>query len=240
MLKERLKKTLGKLGYRLQKGDPAMDLTMSAALERCRRRGTKVGTVVDVGASDGSWTRECLKYFPDANYLLIEAQQPHQPALESFVAGKPKVKYIIAAAGRKDGKIFFDNTALFGGLASETPLEGQYIEVPVVSIDEELKRRGLPGPYLIKLDTHGFEVPILEGATASLKSSSLVIIETYNFILAKDSLRFFEMGQFMKERGFLTIEMVDFILRSRDKSIWQMDTFYIPANSTEFNYNTFD
>jgi FkbM family methyltransferase len=240
MLKQLLKGAFGMLGYRLQKADPALEMTMGAALERCRRRGVKIGTVIDVGASDGSWTEECMKYFPDANYLLIEAQQPHQPALEKFVSDKPKVKYIIAAAGRTDGKIYFDNTALFGGLASETPLEGQYIEVPVVSIDLELKRRGLPGPYLIKLDTHGFEVPILEGATDSMTKASLVVIETYNYKLTSDSLRYFEMGQFMKDKGFLSIELVDFVLRSRDQSFWQMDTFFIPVDSSEFKHQTFD
>ncbi|HZY83003.1 MAG TPA: FkbM family methyltransferase [Cyclobacteriaceae bacterium] len=240
MVKKILKGVFGAMGYQIHKSDPHLEFTMSGALERCRRRGVKVGTVIDVGASDGSWSAECMKYFPDANYLLIEAQQPHKPGLDKFIAGKPKASYIIAAAGRTDGKIYFDNSALFGGLASETPLEGQSIEVPVVSIDNELKRRNLPGPYLIKLDTHGFEVPILEGATESMKNASLCIIETYNYRLTNDSLRYFEMCQFMKDRGFLSIELVDFILRSRDNSLWQMDTFFIPSNSKEFSAQTFD
>ena len=41
----------------------------------------------------------------------------------------------------------------------------------------------LPGPHLIKLDTHGYEVPILCGATETLRNTNLLVIETYNFRL---------------------------------------------------------
>jgi hypothetical protein len=40
----------------------------------------------------------------------------------------------------------------------------------------------------------------------------------------------------MENVGFSSIEMVDLITRPFDKSFWQMDTFFIPSNSKEFNY----
>lgn len=240
MIKKAVKQVFSALGLRKQESNIYGDLTMDAALARCKNRGVKIGTVVDVGASNGSWTERCLKNFPDASYLLVEAQQPHQAALEEFIKGKPRVSYVIAAAGRTEGKIYFDASDLFGGLASETPLEGPSIEVPVIAIDKELARRNLKGPYAVKLDTHGFEVPILEGASSTLKNASLVIIETYNFKLTSSSLRYFEMCAYMKELGFLPIETVDIMRRDRDGALWQMDTFFIPATSDEFKSNTFD
>ena len=228
------------VGYKIEKYDDKAALTMKGALARCKERGVNVKTVIDIGASDGSWTRDCLKCFPDANYLLIEAQEPHQSALERLAASERNVRYVLAAAGRAKGKIYFDNSSLFGGLASEAPLKGSSIEVPVVSVDEEVKRLQLNGPFLIKLDTHGFEVPILEGAAKTLNEASLVIIETYNFQLTDSSLRFFEMCDYMKTAGFLCVEMVDFILRKRDLSFWQMDTFFIPSTSSEFTCQSFD
>jgi len=240
MIKKILNRGLRTLGYKIEKIDGDSALTMKGALARCKARGVKVNTVIDIGASDGSWTRDCLAYFPEAHYLLVEAQEPHKPALEKITAEKSNVEYVLAAGGRSDGKIYFDNSALFGGLASETPLEGSFIEVPVVSIDAEIKRRKLKGPYLVKLDTHGFEVPILEGAEKTLREASLVIIEVYNYKLTETSLRHFEMSKYMEKLGFLSVEMVDFILRKRDQSIWQMDTFFIPTDSEEFKNQTFD
>jgi hypothetical protein len=39
----------------------------------------------------------------------------------------------------------------------------------VTTVDIEVAQRALLGPYLIKLDAHGFEVPILIGAQEALK-----------------------------------------------------------------------
>ena len=240
MIKKLIKRLFHIAGYTLERSDPSTAMTMNGALHRCMLRGIKVNTVIDVGASDGSWTRDCLNYFSDAKYLLVEAQEPHRKSLENFCRDHKNVEYVLAAAGRKEGKVYFDNSALFGGLASESPLKGNAIEVPVIAIDEEVKRRQIKGPYLVKLDTHGFEIPILEGAEKSLKEASLVVIECYNFRLTESSLRYFEMCDYMRKLGFLSIEMVDFILRKKDGAFWQADIFFIPSGSNEFKSQSFD
>jgi FkbM family methyltransferase len=177
-----------------------------------------------------------MEYYPNAQYLMIEAQDAHKNDLEKLKTENNNVDYVLAAAGNREGTIYFDNESLFGGLASETPFEKNCIEVPVTSIDKEIKKRNLKPPFLIKLDTHGFEVPILEGAQDALKQAELVIIETYNFQLNNDSLKYYQMCKYMEDLGFSSIEMVDSMLRLFDKSFWQMDTFFIPSNSKEFNY----
>ena len=213
---------------------------MHNALARCKERGLGISTVIDVGASDGRWSHECMKLFPDANYLLVEAQEGHKPALEEFKNTRDNVDYVLAAAGAKKGTIYFDAGDLFGGLASETPVEKNGIEVPMVSLDEEIESKDLTGPFLLKLDTHGFEIPILEGAKEIIRNSKLVIIETYNFKLTEDSLRYWEMCEYMEKLGFLPIEQVDFMLRNYDKAFWQMDTFFIPKNHDAFRHNKYD
>lgn len=240
MIKEIIRNSLSALGYTVQKSNVLAAFTMNGALARCAKRGLKAGTVIDVGASDGRWTIDCMKVFPDASYLLIEAQEPHKLHLDKLVREKSNVQYVIAAAGKSEGKIFFDNSALFGGLASEKPLDEQCIEVPMVTIDNEIEKRNLRPPYVIKLDTHGFEVPILEGARETIKQSSLIIVECYNYKVTSNSLRYFEMCSYMKELGFLTVELVDFVLRDHDSSFWQMDAFFIPSTSNEFKVNSFE
>ena len=84
MIKTMIRKALKRMGYHLERSNPETDMTMMGALDRCRARGISINTVIDVGASDGSWTRECLNYFPEAHYLLIEAQEPHKKALDEF------------------------------------------------------------------------------------------------------------------------------------------------------------
>ena len=60
------------------------DLTMDSAIERTVSRGVDINTIIDIGASNGSWTRLARRYLPQANALLIEANPYHQPALNEF------------------------------------------------------------------------------------------------------------------------------------------------------------
>ena len=245
MLRKLLKSAFNKAGFELTRIDTAIDgktslaFTMEAALDRCIKRGLNIQTVIDVGASDSQWSRMCINRIPKANYLLIEAQEGHRNSLDRFKEENSNVDFVLAAAGRSEGKIYFDNEDLFGGVASEKPLAKNCIEVPVVAIDSEVRNRKLQGPFLIKLDTHGFEVPILEGATETLQGAELVIIETYNYRLTNDSLKFHQMCSYMEERGFSTIEVADFVLRKHDLSFWQMDTFFVPSKRKEFSFNQF-
>lgn len=244
MLKNKIKQLISSLGYELvptgsKNTDLTYKLTMEGGLHRCVQRGLEINTVIDVGAAIGDWTNISLNFLPQAEYLLIEAQVAHRESLEIVKKKHEKVDYIIAAAGNREGKIYFDNSALFGGLASEEAFEGNCIEVPVTTIDLQVTQKKLSPPYLIKLDTHGFEVPILEGAKETLKQANLVIIEAYNYQLTKDSLRYFELCQYMATLGFSPIEIVDCSLRAYDKSFWQMDIFFIPSSRKEFDFNQY-
>jgi hypothetical protein len=46
---------------------------------------------------------------------------------------------------------------------------------------------------MIKLDTHGYEVPFLCGATETLRNTNLLVNETYNFRVIESSLLFHEI-----------------------------------------------
>lgn len=213
------------------------DFSTSEGLRRSLSRNTQIASVIDVGASDGRWSESCMVHYPQAHYLLIEAQQAHEEGLQAFKARYSKTDYVIAAAGNKQGEIYFDNSDLWGGLAIEEATTGHLIRVPVTTIDHEVAQRKLSPPYLIKLDTHGYEVPILEGAKETLKQTNLVIMEVYNFQIAKDSLRFWEMCAYMEKLGFLPIDLVDLMSRKKDNGFWQMDIFFTRKDRPEFSYN---
>lgn len=246
MIKKIVKNLLRKRGYQINKIEqktihtPKNKFSMEEGFKRCLKRGLKINTVIDIGASDGRWSERLMKFYPDANYLLVEAQQGHLEGLKACKDRNPKLDFVLAAAGREEGTIYFENSNLFGGLASETPLGDNCIEVPVISMDVEINKRKLTGPYLLKLDTHGFEIPILEGAKEVIQAAGLIIIEVYNFQLTKDSLKFWEMCSYMEKLGFLPVELVDLMLRKNDGAFWQMDLFFIPSKSPVFLNNTYD
>lgn len=245
MIKRLLIKTINNFGYevkniRRNKDERIkVELSMRGALKRCQLRNIDIQSVIDVGASNGGWSEMCMGYFPNCNYILVEANKEHETDLKKFSTKHKNAKYKIIAAGDKEGEIYFDNSTLFGGLASHEKLNSTWITVPVTSISTLVKKFYLGPPYMIKLDTHGFEIPILEGAKEILPETNLLVIEVYNFLVAKKSLRFFELCEYLKIHGFLPIELVDFTLRKLDNSFWQMDIFFMKQDSIEFQNNNY-
>lgn len=214
------------------------DLTMDAALRRTVSREIEINTIIDVGASNGSWTKMARRYLPNARALLIEANVYHQEALERFCANDARVEYVLAAAGDITGEIFFDAGDPFGGLASHQEQRG-YTRVPATTIDFEVTQRSLEPPFLLKLDTHGFEVPVLQGATGVLNRTHLIVIETYNFQLTPDSLRFPEMCAYLAARDFRPIDLCDILHRPLDGALWQFDLIFLRADRHEFQHHRY-
>jgi FkbM family methyltransferase len=211
-----------------------------AALDRIIARGIEVGTVVDIGASNGVWSKSVMPYFPGAQYLLIEAQTLHEADLKRFVAAHPNAQYVLKAAGEKTGTIYFDDTEAFGGEAMNERVREGLVEVPVASIDEEIASRGLPGPYLLKFDVHGFEMPILRGAERTLQNTSLLIMECYNFDIAPGALLFHDMCRHLHDLGFRVADISEPLWRPRDRMLWQMDIFFVRADRAEFQQKSYE
>lgn len=242
MLLKSIKRTVR--GYLARRGlevvPKTAGLTLDAALTR--RRDVTVRTVLDVGASDGRWSAQVMKHHPHAQYLLVEAQaDAHGEGLRRFKAAHGNVEYVLSAAGDRDGEIYFDASAPFGGQASNTPYPPPHknIVVPLTRLDTLVQRYSLDGPFLLKLDTHGFEVPILEGARAVLTGAAMLIIEAYNFTLCPGCLRFYELCAYLEERGFRCADLIEPMHRPDDAALWQLDLLFLPAAHPVFASNEY-
>ena len=208
------------------------------ALGRIKARGIKVGTVIDIGASNGMWSAEAMPFFSDAKYLLVEAQEVHRRALDEFVRAHPNAAYVLKAAAEKPGTIYFDADAPFAGQAAENAAPG-LICVPATSIDTEIEARGLPGPYLVKFDVHGFELPILRGATRAITEASLIVMECYNFKIAPDAMLFWDACKYFEAKGFRVADISEPLWRPGDRMLWQFDIFFVRADRPEFRSNSY-
>lgn len=228
---------LAPLGYELRSRTPVGNpLTMQAALERAAARGLGVRTVVDIGAAAGRWTRKALPLFPDARFLLLEPLEERRAELEALRREHPRADFLIAAAGDSVGEAALtvapdlDGSGIYDGSSSAAR------PVPLVTLDAALGERSLPGPYLLKFDTHGFEVPILAGAAATLRDTALIVMEVYNFQLTTRCLRFHEMCAHLDTLGFRCADVADVGLRPRDRLLWQADFIFLPKTSPLFDY----
>ena len=213
----------------------ASDASVNLHTVMHRRCPKPIETVIDIGASDGRWSQDMMRYYPSARYLLIEAQRAtHEPTLREFQARHGNVICEICAAGNRRGEINFDASDPFGGQASSSAYAKDNVVVPMETVDGLVQKHGLKGPFLLKLDTHGFEVPIFEGAVETLANCAMLIVEAYNFTLCPGCLRFHELCTYLEERGFRCVDMFDIMVRPKDQAFWQMDMVFLPASAPEF------
>ncbi len=239
-LEQAVNSALGPFGFQVRQ---CLNHNMYGALSMCHKLGLHVETFIDVGASDGCWTRDAAAVYQESQFLMVEALEERRPALDRLVASDPRrLHYVLAAAGEAAGETsFYVADDLDGsGTASGSGGDNAALrKVKVVTVDEELGRRGLKGPYCLKLDTHGFEVPIMNGAKNTLAAASLVIIEAYNFKLGQHGLLFWELCVLMDSHGFRVADLVSPMFRPYDGLFWQCDLFFVRKDWPAFKHVTF-
>jgi FkbM family methyltransferase len=227
---------LAPAGLHLLRRERAFD--MSGLLARAAARQPAPATIIDVGASDGIWSRRAHRHFPRARFLLFEPLAERQAALTQLKATHG-FDFVPAVAGAQPGNISFHVDPALDGSGVASPGDTGTRTVPVATIDAAVTARSLPGPYALKLDTHGHEIPVLEGASQVLRHTSLLIIEAYNFQLTPGCLRFHELCAWLEARGFRCCDLADPMRRPGDGVLWQMDLAFAPADSPLFSSNRY-
>lgn len=232
-----LNRALGLFGLRLVRDRGAI----ARSLRWLRDQNILINTVIDVGASNGSWSRLCMKaVFPSAHYLLIEPNSVHQKSLADFARANQRVQICAKAASSFSGQTGFRfsvDDPLAGALTEGH--DDQATPVPCTTIDCEVRGRSLSGPYLIKLDTHGYEKEILTGAGDTLSNTSVLIIEAYLFQLTETSWLFWELCEDLRKLGFRCVDLVDPLWRPFDGALWQFDLVFVRSEWNGFLHRNY-
>jgi FkbM family methyltransferase len=226
MLATQIKKTARAFGIEIAR---ARD-TRSSIGEHCAHLaglGFRPGTVIDVGAADG--TPGLYDQFAGASILLIDPLAEHAPALERIQKQHPAARFTIAAAGARAGSI--EMNVYPGNLTGSTCMNdprgvGGPRQVPMITLDEECAQRDLQGPFLIKIDTQGFELEVLRGASRILGDTEAVILEVSFFRFFTANPIFSEVIAFMAEQGFELYDLLGASVRPLDRALAQADVVF--------------
>jgi len=212
-------------------------MEMFAALARVRQHEFPIKSVIDIGAAEGKWSAKAMAIFPDCRFLAIEPLEEQKAALDALKKRKQNFDYALCAAGEIDQSTAYLNVTADLDGSTIAGADGQARRIPVRTIDGLIAEKNLPGPYLIKFDTHGYEIPILNGAAKTLKNTEVIVMEAYNFQITPHALRFHEMCSRLEEIGFRCFDIADPIVRKYDKAFWQMDLFFSQKNNKIFTKN---
>jgi FkbM family methyltransferase len=165
----------------LVSGDRPDKLSHRNALKRLGAAGFTPKTIYDIGAYRGGWTRLASEVFPEAAFVLFEANADNA----AFLASTGH-RHFIAALSDRDGagtfflpraadisgaSLYVENTAHYAGdsLVSR--------EVAVARLDTLVAQHDLPLPDLIKLDVQGAELDVMAGGGSALAHCDAIIAE---------------------------------------------------------------
>jgi FkbM family methyltransferase len=216
-----------------EKPDQMRRNSILGLLQHARSVGFQPGTVIDVGAAQGSFTRECHAIFPKANYLLVEPLEENRPFLIRLAESLHQVTFVIAAATPRAGEIpihvhsHLDGSSLYAENDGEAA-NGVLRIVPAVTLDGLLVEHPTPrGPFIIKVDVQGAELDVLRGAKAALKQADYVILETSLFQFFQNGPQIHDVIQFMRERGWVVYDLAGLSYRPLDNALAQMDLAFV-------------
>lgn len=208
--------------------------SMYGCLSHACQNGLQPKTIIDVGAASG--TPALYEVFPQARHILIEPLEEYIPHLNSLVDKLEQAEYIIAAATPKPGNLVINvHPDLVGSSLykeeEDSDVNGVERTIPGMTLDNMCSERGTEGPYLIKIDTQGYELEVLQGAQTVLKYTDFVILEVSFFEFFKGGPQVYDCLNFMKEQGFVAYEIFDLQYRLLDGAMSQVDIAFVREQS---------
>lgn len=164
---------------------------------------------LDLGANQGDWALTVVDANPGCRVHCFEPSPRTARILRDNVAGRAGITVHNVGIGEREDVLRFHEYGAGSVLSSFVSREGsvgikaeQVIEVPVVSLDAFLDEHAIASVDYAKLDTEGYEMPILRGARKSLQSRRIRCLQfEYGgaWLDAGESLR--NAGMLLREVG---------------------------------------
>ncbi|WP_037316761.1 FkbM family methyltransferase [Ruegeria halocynthiae] len=204
----RILRRLSRSGYSIERTE--LDARLLAGY------GFAPSVVFDIGVDAG--TPPLYDAFNTAKFVLID---PVAESEDKVAPWKNKINFDFhcVAAGSSDGSVTLNvpstTSRVRHSRASIMEYKDNYVSqfakieqrvVPVRTLDS--LSRGLSGPFGIKIDSEGYEIEVIKGATETLKQSEFVIAETSVKPRYENGYKFSDFVALMAENGF---EILDFI-----------------------------
>lgn len=206
---------------------------MEWSLSNLRANGFHPESIVDIGAYEGEWTKMTRALFPEASFLMIEAQASKKEKLQMLADKLPGVDYEICLLGAQAETAvpFYINETVSSALPETSKTEQEYVDLPMLTLDEVLTQKNMKSPDLIKLDVQGFELEVLKGGVEAMKKAEVVLMEVSLIDINQGAPLIDEVIAFMKHSNFRCYDICSMVRRPLDKALWQTDILFVKEGS---------
>jgi len=202
-------------------------------MENLKANGFAPRTVIDVGAFIGEWSQAVHAVFPKAHFLMVDGNPENKESLARTAGELSDAEILIALLGPESRKEVTFHVRKTGSsvLPDLTSFGHKPITLPMVRLDDAIRDRACPEPFLLKLDVQGFELEVLRGAAETLQHAEVVVLEASLLPFNQGSPLFAEVIAFMAESGFLAYDFCGQFRRETDYALFQTDVVFVRAES---------
>lgn len=227
-----MERVVARFGYELKMiGSPPCGYT--SFLRRIAAAGVRPRTVFDIGVGYG--TPWLYAAFPQAHFVLIEPQKEFEPTLQD-ICRRLDAEYHLVGVGSTEqrlpiyrllssptGSSFLPPNADTEERWGASEESGELHVVPLDTYREQ------PGPFFVKIDTEGFELEVLRGATRVLEQTDVVLMEVAISKRQQGEPDLIEIGALLKDHGFRLIDFPVLTQQSRGGPLLYVDVAFARA-----------
>ncbi len=206
-------------------------------LGELKNRGFNFKNIVDIGACQGVWSQMVHAVFPEADILMVEANENNRAKLQ---ASGHDFEITLLGDENKDGVTFY-----LGDIAStegcsmyreQTSYFFEEITLPLKKLDTLLEERGLHDKTLdlIKIDVQGAEIDVLKGATQTLAKGPFVLLETQVLEYNKGAPMLADVIAYMASIGYQPCDMFEMHYLPNTQMLNQVDVLFAPQGHPVF------
>ncbi len=209
-----MRKILRRFGYDLHRV-PVASLTLrDLEFDLPILVGNENPVVFDVGANRGQTIDLVRRAFSRPVIFSFEPNPDLLPELiRNYACSAVAIEGV--ALGNSEGSIDFhvsENSELSSVLAIEETAVNPFskvnirkcVSVPLTTLDSYVKQRGLTHIDLLKIDTQGFDLEVLRGASTILKRQGIatLLVEVNFTSLYKGQSTFGDVQQYLKDKRY--------------------------------------
>jgi len=143
--------------------------------------GSDIRIAFDVGANEGQTARKMLKAFPEAQIYSFEPVPSTFARLQASISDSNRFRAFNCAFGASSGTAEMTDGPVSGQntMSLSAKPTANTVEVSINTVDKFAKAAQISNIDVLKIDTEGFEIPVLQGAEELLKRNAI------RFVLAE-------------------------------------------------------
>lgn len=236
LLYSRTRRLAGRFGVRLVRDRPMRD---PVRLMRAKAGERNVGTILDIGANTGQFGAELLQAGWSGKLVSFEPIAEARDQLKARAAGHgerwiiPPAMAIGSASGETainvSANIVSSSLLPVGEASTSVIAETAYTRTETIQVRrlDEVVDPAWPGPFAMKLDTQGFELEVVRGATETLKRTQVIMVEMSLAPLYDGGARFADLYRAIEDAGFRCIALTEGFADYERNEVLQVDGVFV-------------